>query len=198
MSHLSYPIKNMEFERLESNLPPPGPTERPQESRCTLGMTEQITFRAKMESHYPDALNPCVDPDGAPSWTRARLQLKLKPEEIGQFCVTARKPPPPFIPRHSLSKHAARDQTPPHTRRNTQPLHKRSNLIFIRMTSERTNQPPAEAFSPTALGTKVKLCRQRGAHQLADIKRSYRLVQTASPPAGNSNVLMWLLRPASL
>lgn len=54
------------------------------------------------------------------------------------------------------------------------------------MTSERTNQPPAEAFSPTALATKVKLCLQQGAYQLADIKRTYRLVQTISP-AGNSN-----------
>lgn len=66
------------------------------------------------------------------------------------------------------------------------------------MTSERTNQAPAEAFSPTALGTKVKLCLQPAAYQLADIKRTYRLLQTISPPAGNSNILMWLLRPASL
>lgn len=40
----------------------------------------------------------------------------------------------------------------------------------------------------------MKLCLQRGAYQLADIKRTYRLVQTLSPPAGNSNILMWLLR----
>lgn len=66
------------------------------------------------------------------------------------------------------------------------------------MTSERTNQPPAEAFSPTALGTKVKLCLQRGDYQLPDIKHTYKPVQTISPPAGDSNILMWLLRPASL
>lgn len=65
------------------------------------------------------------------------------------------------------------------------------------MTSERTNQAPVEAFSPLALETKAKLCLQRGAYQLPDIKHTSKLVQTISPPAGNSNILLWLLRRAS-
>lgn len=133
-----------------------------------------------------------MDPDEASPWTRAHFQLKLKPEEIGQF-VSRRGNPPLHSSLQLVEARSLRPDPATHARRNTQPLHKRSNLIFICMTSERTNQPPAEAFSPTALGTKVKLCLRRGAYQLADIKRTYRLEQTISP-AGNSNILMWLLR----
>lgn len=64
------------------------------------------------------------------------------------------------------------------------------------MTSERTNQASAEAFSPLALETKAKLCLQRGAYQLPDVKRTYKLVQTYALSAGKSNILMWLLRRA--
>lgn len=123
--------------------------------------------------------------------------MKLKPEKYKPVCVTARKPPPPPpIPRYGLLKHAA-ETRPRHTHacRRTQPLHKRCNLVFICMTSERTNQPPAEAFSPLALETKAKRRLQRAAYQLPDIKHTYKPGQTISPPAGNSNTLMWLWRP---
>lgn len=105
-------------------------------------------------------------------------------------CVTARKPPP-FLATACWSTQLRPDPAT-HACRHTQPLHKRCNLIFICMTSERTNQPPAEAFSPLALETKAKLCLQRGAYQLPDIKHTYKLVQTISPPAGNSNILICL------
>lgn len=107
MSQLSYPMKNLFFFKKKLiylsqsfrdgshfagwnlkgwslNCPP----ERPQESR--FQSQNGVPF-----PRWPDALNLCVDPDEASSWTRANFQLKLKPEEIGQFVSRRGNPPPP-------------------------------------------------------------------------------------------------------
>lgn len=52
----------VEFKKLGGSQLPPVLTEQPQELGCALGMTEQITFRAKMESEIQagQTLGTCV------------------------------------------------------------------------------------------------------------------------------------------
>ena len=108
-----FPLCWLEFKKLQSELPP-GPAPQPQELRCTLGMTEQITFRAKMESDIQLARR-CKPVCGLRlGFILLSLYFSIETEawKNKPVCVTARKPP---IPCCSLSKHAA-ETRPRHTR----------------------------------------------------------------------------------